>query len=790
MANSNETIRISVRKLVEFVLKSGDLTSEFVGNSRMLEGTRGHQKIQKLAGENYKSEVHFKYMFKREDINIEVSGRADGVIVEETEIIIDEIKTTTKPLELLEEDYNIKHWAQAKCYAYFYCVDNEIEKISIQLTYYNIDTKEIKRFKKKFEKETLEEDFKFLINSYMKWAKTLKEWMETRDSSIRSLEFPFKDFREGQRKLSVCTYKTVEEGKILFAQAPTGIGKTVATIFPTIKALERGFTSKVFYLTAKTITRTAAEKAYELMKKRGLRFKTLTITAKEKICLNEEVNCDPEKCKYAKGHFDRVNEAIFEIYNEENISRENIEKYARKYCVCPFEFSLDLAFWVDGVICDYNYVFDPRVHLKRLFGENSTDYTFLVDEAHNLVDRAREMFSAELFKEDALVLKKLCKTKATELVSTLNNINSFFVKLRKQCEENDKYVIESEYPKELASLLIKFTNKAEKWLMQNKKIEDELKNFILEYYFNALTFVKATEMYDEKYLTYGELLSNKNVKLKLYCMDPSTLLKEAMGRGKATILFSATLAPMDYFIDLMGGDDSSYRIKLKSPFERENLCVLIDDKTSTKYRMREYTYDKVADNIWSVVKAKKGNYLVFLPSYKYMDNIYQSFKQRHGDTNIICQSSGMSEDEREVFLNRFKSNNDEILVAFAVMGGIFGEGIDLTGDRLSGAIIIGVGLPQICFERNIIKDYFNKKNGMGFDYSYVYPGMNKVLQAVGRVIRTEEDKGIALLIDDRFTSNKYLKLFPFEWTHYLKIRNSKDVERFLNKFWERVDTRT
>jgi DNA excision repair protein ERCC-2 len=786
MGNINEVIKISVRHLVEFVLKSGDLTSTFMGSSRMVEGTKAHQRIQKAAGDNYNAEVHLKYILENHDTTIEVSGRADGIIKEENEIIIDEIKTTTKVLEFLEEDYNIKHWAQANCYGFFYAYENQLENISIQLTYYNIDSRDIKRFKREYTLKELEEEFFFLLNSYMEWAKTLKQWIKVRDNSIGELNFPFPEFREGQRKLSVATYKTIEEGELLFAQAPTGIGKTLATVFPAVKALEKGFTSKIMYLTAKTITRTAAEKAFELLKENGLRFKTLTITAKEKICFREEVNCDPEVCKYAKGHFDRVNVAIFEIFQEENLSRDNIEKYAEKHCVCPFEFSLDLAFWTDGIICDYNYVFDPRVHLKRLFGEEATDYVFLVDEAHNLVDRAREMFSAEIFKKDVLELKKACKDKAKELSSIANKINALFVKLRKECEAKDKFIIKEEVPKELTALLIKFTNKAEKWLMEHINSSEEVKEIMLEFYFNALTFLRTVDLYDEKYITYGESLEDNNVRLKLYCLDPSTQLKEALKRGKSAILFSATLAPMDYFIDLLGGQDTSYRLRLKSFFEKQNLGLLVDGKTSTKYRLRDYSYEKIADMINTIVKANTGNYLVFFPSYKYMDNVFLSFKQKYNNIKVICQSVGMSEEDREKFLNKFKADKDKSLVAFAVMGGIFGEGIDLVGNRLSGAIIVGVGLPQLCFERNIIKDYFDEKNGMGFDYAYVYPGMNKVMQAVGRVIRTERDKGIALLIDDRFLSNKYLNLYPYEWSHYEKVDNISNLQEKLKKFWART----
>ncbi|MGY0373750.1 ATP-dependent DNA helicase [Clostridium sp. JNZ J1-5] len=777
------TIKISVRNLVEFVLRSGDLISTFTGSSRNTDAIKAHQKIQKSSPKEYKPEVTLSYVFESEDILMEISGRADGIIEEDKKVTIDEIKTTTRPLEFIEEEYNELHWAQAKCYGFIYAKENNLQDIFVQLTYYQMDTKEIKKFIKSFTFSELESFFLDLVNRYIDWAKVLNSWEECRNKSIKGLNFPFSTYREGQRKLAVSVYKTIAEGKKIFVQAPTGIGKTAATIFPSLKAMGEGHTSKVFYLTAKTITRTAAEKALGGMRNGGLKIKSLTITAKDKICFKPEDGCDPEKCEFAKGHFDRINDAIRNIYNdEENFSRETIEKYALKHKVCPFEFSLELANFADCIICDYNYVFDPRVYLKRFFLEGSTDFTFLIDEAHNLVDRAREMFSAEMNKREFLELKKLSKEYSKDISKILNKINSHMIDLRKLCEENDNQYIDMESPKEIIPMLREFIFDAEKWILENKDKSVKFKEYLLELYFKSLAFIRTFEEYDERYVTYIEKI-NDDVKLKMFCLDPSYLLGEAMKRGKATILFSATLLPMDYFIEILGGDKESYKLKLNSPFDRKNLCVIIDSKVQTTYKKREFTYYKIVEDIEAVVNGKKGNYLVFFPSYRYMNEVYTRFCEKNPDIKTILQEAYMNEEEREEFLNKFSSDNEEELVGFAVMGGLFSEGIDLTGDKLIGTIIIGVALPQVCLERNIINDYFLHNNNQGFEYAYMYPGMNKVMQAAGRVIRTEKDKGIILLIDERFVYPSYYKLFPKEWHSSIVVKNSKDIEKNVKEFW-------
>lgn len=782
MINKKE-IRISVRNLVEFIFRSGDIDSQFMSNSRALEGTKAHQKVQK--NNEYKSytpEVTLKYDIEYKGFNFVVEGRADGIILENDSFIIDEIKSTNRPLEYMEENSNETHWAQAKCYAFIYCTQNNIENIGVQLTYYQLDTDDIRKFIKNFQKAELEGFFFELMEKYLIWASLTRDWVSKRDASIKNLDFPFEKYRKGQRELAVSVYRTITENKKIFVQAPTGIGKTISTLFPAIKAVAEGHTSKIFYLTAKTIVRGVAEEAFSKMKDKGLEFKTVTLTAKDKICFKEQSVCNPEHCEFAKGHFDRVNNAILDILKQENqFTRLVIEEYARKHRICPFEFSLDLTLWSDCVICDYNYVFDPRVYLKRFFTDNGGDYTFLIDEAHNLVDRARTMFSAELYKKPILELKKMFKDAEPGISKALGKLNSFMVSMKKLAEDDNYFIQESE-PKDIYPLIMKFISESEDWLAKNE--ESELHEKLLEMYFNALTFMRTAEFYDERYITYVEN-TRDDTSLKLFCLDPSFLLGEAQKRGKSSVFFSATLSPIEYFSEILGGGDDSYKVRFPSPFDVNNRSLLIADNISTKYKDRDKTCSSIAKCIKTVLKQRNGNYIVYFPSYKYMNEVYAVFADNYPEVRTIVQSSNMNEEERENFLGEFRSESSDAILGFCVLGGIFSEGVDLKNDCLIGSVIVGVGLPQICFERNIIKDYFNKKNNCGYEYSYLYPGMNKVLQAAGRVIRTETDKGAILLIDERFGSKDYLQLFPREWFPNTRVGSLSELENGLKDFWSK-----
>lgn len=795
-------IKISVRSLVEFVLRSGDLDSKFRGSSRAIEGTKAHQKIQKeyktkfskekqipleeLVEDRkvkieYTAEVSLKHTAIYKDFYFVIEGRADGIIIEGLEVIIDEIKTVTKPLEVVDEDYNFLHWAQAECYAYIYAVQNNLEHIGVQITYYNINTDETKKLRKEFNLKELEVFFFDLLDRYYIWANFLKDWRIKRNSSIKNLSFPFKYYRKGQRELAVAVYGTIKEQKKIFVQAPTGIGKTISTVFPSIKAIGEGLISKIFYLTAKTITRSVAEEAVNKMVSDGLELKTVTLTAKDKICFKEKASCNPEECEFAKGHFDRANDALNEILNKENImDREVIVEYSRKFNICPFEFSLDLALWADCIICDYNYVFDPRVYLRSFF-DNEEEYTFLIDEAHNLVDRSRQMFSAELYKQPFLELKKIMKTKEPKIAKVLDKINSYMLKLKKLCEEENVYIQKKEF-EEIYPLLKRLIAESEEWLTKNNNSEGYEQ--LLELYFNSLSFIRISEIYDDAYISYVEK-EGSDVKIKMFCLDPSHLLRESIKRGKSAVLFSATLSPIDYFKDILGGSEKDYIMRLPSPFSLENRLILIANRISTKYKYRENSYLSIVDYINGVISCKKGNYIVFFPSYNYMKVVYEKFCEKYPRVNTMIQESNMLEEEKEKYLYKFKEKNEKGLVAFAVLGGIFSEGIDLKGDRLIGTVIVGVGLPQLCLERNIIMDYFNEKNNLGYEYAYIYPGMNKVLQAAGRVIRTEEDKGAILLIDERFGNTSYRTLFPKEWYPNISVRSVKDMQNNLVEFWRR-----
>ncbi len=775
---------VSVLQLVEYCLLSGDIRSGFCGSSRMQEGTRGHQTLQRQEEESYAAEVPLSYLYEGDELDIQIVGRADGIFTEGDRVVVEEIKTTTQSLKSLNPETYPRHGAQAKCYAWIYARENNLDYIDIQVTYYQLDQKKEKHFRKSWKLPELETFFLKLIEEYYQWALKLLHWARKRNNSIEELSFPFKKYRAGQRELAVAAYRALRDGKQLYAQAPTGIGKTMATLFPALKALGEGHASKIFYLTAKTLTRTVAENALDKLREEGLKFKAVTLTAKEKICFNEEVSCNPEDCPWARGYYDKIKEAVGDIFKEEAITRPLIEDYARKHDICPFEYSLDISLWADGVICDYNYAFDPRAYLRRFFLETREDYFFLIDEAHNLPDRAREMFSASLSKQSILELKKALRKELPKLATLLNRLNSGLLDYRRAMEEEGKEeeVLE-EMPREILPTLKSFVTQAEKWL--SREGQGEFRPALLDFYFEAMAYLRVSEDYDAHYVTC-RTREEKDITVKLFCWDPSRLMREAMKRSRGTLLFSATLSPLEFFMEVLGGEEDSPAIRLPSPFPRQNLCLLLDDSVSTRYRDRAASHGKVAQSLAAVIESRPGNYLAFFPSYDYMRKVSQQFRETEPDCRVLIQSPGMGETEREAFLEAFSVDNKETLLGFAVMGGIFGEGIDLVGERLSGAIIVGVGLPQVCLEREIIRNGFQNAGKKGFDYAYVFPGINKVLQAAGRVIRTEEDQGMVLLIDERFANPLYRRLLPPEWNPIPRTRNPENLMRLLKTFWKHV----
>ena len=854
-----QELHISVRNLVEFILRGGDIDnrSSRMVQEAMLEGGKIHRKIQKSMGSSYTAEVPLKIERIEESYILVVEGRADGIAFgefaadepaeqmeeqrlsetqEEQRLVdaqkdemqigeplwyIDEIKGVYRNLASMEQPVYV-HKAQAMCYAYIYALQNHLDRIGVQMTYCNLDTEDIRYFREIWEWEDLYDWFEHLITEYKKWADWQIAWRKTRQESIAQLEFPY-PYREGQRKLVADVYRTIMRRKTLFIQAPTGVGKTISTIFPAVKAVGEGLADRIFYLTAKTITATVAKETFQILREHGYQAKIIQLTAKEKLCMcgedgTEALECNPVNCPYAKGHYDRVNDAVYDLLQTSDLfTREEILTQAKKYQVCPFEMSLDVATWVDNILCDYNYVFDPNVYLKRFFQEGiKGDYIFLVDEAHNLVDRSREMYSAQLYKEDMLAVKRIMKPHHYMIAKTLDKCNKAMLEFKRECET---YEVQ-ESVGVLTFHLMRLASQLEEFFEKPREFPE--KKEVLDFYFAVHNFLNMYELVDEHYVIYTQMEEDGRFMIKLFCVDPSLNLQKCIDKANATIFFSATLLPINYYKQILSTKEDNYAIYAESTFADSQRLLAFAPDVSTKYTRRgPAEYLRIAQYIQAAVEGKAGNYMVFFPSYKMMQDVYEVFRDiaegenpadsaeegqdredgKEGENSkdgrygrdeknqileICMQTSNMQEQEREQFLYMFEQEREGSLVAFCVMGGIFSEGIDLKNDKLIGAIIVGTGLPQISNERQILKDYYDERGLSGFDYAFRYPGINKVLQAAGRVIRTQEDRGIILLLDERFLQADYTPLFPREWKER-KVCNLKQIKEEVKRFWKEVE---
>ena len=776
-------IRISVRNLVEFIFRSGDIDNRIGKGAQkeaMQEGSRMHRKIQGRMGMEYRAEVPLKLEVPHEQYVLALEGRADGIITNADGVTVDEIKCMYTDVTRFEEPIFV-HKAQAMCYAYIYALQNGLDQISVQLTYCDLDTEEICRFEEAFSFFWLERWFQDMMEAYRKWTDFQFAWRKIRQTSIQTLEFPF-PYREGQYKLVGDVYRTINRKKILFIQAPTGTGKTISTLFPAIRAVGENLGDKIFYLTAKTITRTVAKDTCDLLKAKGYRGKVIVLTAKEKMCPCEEMDCNPSNCLRAKGHYDRVNDAVYDlITTEEDFTRERMLAQAEKYQVCPFEMSLDASLYADIIICDYNYVFDPNVYLKRFFSEEEKgDYIFLVDEAHNLVERGREMYSAVLVKEEILTVKKLVRGKNRKLEAALEKCNRQMLEWKRECETYTIY----ESIGAFAFSLMRLMSLLDIFLQSRGEMPERKE--VTEFYLNLRHFMNMFERVDENYVLYSDFDETDRFCLHLYCVNPSVNLQECLERGKSTIFFSATLLPVNYYKNLLSSKKDNYAVYADSAFREEQRLLFIGRDVSSLYTRRTLgEFHRIALYIQQVLRAKKGNYLIFFPSYRFMEDVYEQFLAvNEQEADCMMQSGNMNEADREEFIQEFSNPRGKSLAAFCVLGGIFSEGIDLKEDLLIGVLIVGTGLPQICNQREILKEYYQEENGQGFDYAYQYPGMNKVLQAAGRVIRTASDRGIIGLLDERFLRSDYRQLFPREWSQY-EVHTLDSLPGALEAFWKK-----
>ena len=830
-ANGRTQIGISVRNLVEFVLRSGDIDNRIGAHDQieaMQEGTRIHKRIQAAGGPRYHAEVPLSHTISYDDYDLIVEGRADGIVCDYDEVerfktvasqerigaesvgadgevpgqisvgadgevsgqesvaiypevLIDEIKGVYLDLDLLKEPQML-HLAQAKCYAYMFALANHLPAIDVQITYCNMESYEVRRFREKYSFEDIAEWYEKVIALYKRWADMSYYWRITRQNSIEVLRFPY-EYRPGQKEVAQDVYRTIARNKILFIQAPTGSGKTLSTLFPSVMAVGQGLAERIFYLTAKTVTRVVARETFEKFYDQGYRAKTVEITAKDKLCPLEKRECNPDACEYAKGHFDRINDAVYDLLQERDLfTRDVIADWGEKRKVCPFELNLDVSSWCDNIIGDYNYVFDPNVYLKRFFAAgSSSEGIFLIDEAHNLIERAREMYSASLTKESFLATKKYFKVYNGGIPKALDRCNKLMLGYKRECDQ-------VYFPEELDPFIMALTHLVgafQKFF--ETKINLEHMDEIRQFYFDVLNFLARAAERDSKYIVYCDYDTLGEFAIHMFCVDPSTQLTGRLLKANASVLFSATMLPINYYKKLLTTVPDPYAIYAQTSFTQDQRLLLIGTDVTSRYKRRgPEEYSRYAAYITKIVSAHPGNYMVFFPSYRVMEDIIAEASPELADRGIeyITQESGMTEAVRDEFLGRFDEERDGTLVAFCVLGGIFSEGIDLTGERLIGVIIVGAGLPQVSVQRRLISDYFDRERE-GFSYAYLYPGMNKVAQAAGRVIRTATDTGVIALLDDRFMLSDYRRAFPREWSD-AKPCTLDNIGDKLRDFWGNI----
>ncbi len=793
-------IELSVRELCAMAHKSGSIDARhpYRGRDALQKGSEAHRKLQAKEGPAYQSEVTLRNTTLYNGIYYTVEGRADGVIEEGNTVTVEEIKTARGRGFLAgpREDA----YSQLRCYAYFICESKHLARVRMRMRLYDPEKDVVRDSYSEMTAEELRSFYHSLLARIEYFARFEVTRKTEYIPSVEKIGFPYDNPREGQTELAETVFRAVRRGKRLFASAPTGIGKTMSTLYPAVKALGAGHCDRIFYLTAKASTRREAYAAAGKIFSAGAKLRTVILYAKEQVCLNEggckrgnASRCNPDECPFARGYYDRADGAVMELLSRGNgFPRVILDEVAKKHRVCPYELSLDLSLFCEIIICDYNYVFDPAVYLRRYFdvveGERG-EYVFLVDEAHNLPDRARDMYSARLSSEPFEAVYARVDPADTKLETALGGFIMTMHRMARLCTENrQKHEdgTESGYyinraPAESFCEQAELCRRALDAVLKADPFHP-LVNEIADLTAALRRFAGIAEYYDTRFLTYAELVRGR-FSIQLYCLDPAGVLNSAAARARAAVFFSATLTPLDYFVDVLGGGKGALTLALPSPYDPKNLSVTVVPSISTRMEDREKSYKRIATYIAAAVSARAGNYMVYFPSYDYLNRVYEKFAARYGQVECIVQHPAMTARERDDFLAAFKADEGHLRVGFCVLGGSFSEGVDLPGSRLIGSVIVGVGIPGLSNERNILRDYYENKCERGYDYAYTYPGMNRVLQAAGRVIRREEDKGIVVLIDGRYAEEPYLHLYPPHWQDITAAGDAASLAHRATLFW-------
>lgn len=746
---------ISVRALCDLTARIGDLDQRFTPSPTALEGMLGHNTVTSRRPPDYQTEITLTGEYK----NIFIRGRADGYDPELNQL--EEIKTYKGLLERMPENHRYLHWAQARVYAWLLADERGLEEISAALVYYNVSSKEEIPLSELYRIEALEANFAAQCEKLQAWADREVAHRTARDRQLAVLKFPHPSFRTGQRHLSESVYKTARRGRCLMAQATTGIGKTLGTLFPLLKAMPEQKLDKIFFLTAKTSGRKLALDALTVMSDANpeLRLRTLELVARDKACEYPDKSCHGESCPLAKGFYDRLPAARIDALDRGMMDRDTLREVARKHEICPYYLGQDLVSWSDVVVGDYNYYFDLFAVLYAGTVMNEWRVSVLVDEAHNMIERGRKMYSAELSQ---FAFEHMRQGAPKALKSALEKLSWAWIRLVQDQEAT--YEVYPAIEEELHFALQRVVTRITDYLADHPTTNDA---GLLNFYFDALQFVTLADsfgphsMFDVTRIEQRTSLLHDNTVLCIRNVVPAPFLKGRFEAAQSATLFSATLSPSHFYSDMLGLPEKTPFIDVPSPFSPEQLQVKVYDHISTRFLRRRHSLMPIVQLMAKQYRARPGNYLLFVSSFDYLEQVYTLFSERFPEIPTRQQSRMMNELEREEFVNRFTPTSEGI--AFAVLGGSFGEGIDLPGDRLVGAFIATIGLPQINEINEQMRLRMENIFGLGFEYTYLYPGMQKVVQAAGRVIRTRDDRGVIHLIDDRYSQTEVRELLPGWW---------------------------
>jgi DNA excision repair protein ERCC-2 len=749
-------IGVSVRDLVAFCHRSGHIDHRFTPSPSAEQGIEGHQRVFRRRPGSYQREYPVQWVHQQGDVTLRVRGRADGF--DAAQGLLEEIKTCRIDAEEIPPPVTAQHLAQARVYAAIICAERELPSLTVRLNWLNIDSDQEVWVEETCSADSLSAFLEDTLQRFSAWLAVLARLRRRRDASLENLPFPHGSFRPGQREIAELVYRCIDRGGELMIEAPTGIGKTAAVLYPALKALGTGKHEGIVFTTARTVGRRAAENCLDQLRAVGLDATALSLTAKDKICFSPGHACHWDDCPFARGYYDRLPAALEEAIRQPSLRREDIEMVARRHEVCPYQLADDLLPWVDIAVVDVHYLYSLYPRLGHLIAQDARRFSVLVDEAHNLPDRARDMYSARLAKRDLMAVRRRAPA---ALRKPLERVNRALLALQKEPWAEAGLDTRDVLPETLLHRLADFCAAVGDVLAAQPDFLSSNPG-LMDFYFDLLHWLRVAEYWGDEFLLElhrGE--GAQGLVLQISCLDPSRLLRDANARLHAVVVFSATLSPLPWMRERLGLADEAVCRQMPSPFIREQLAVQLATDIDTRYQARQRSLGQLVATLADWLAAQPGNCLVYFPSYRYLQDCLAELKVEN--RTLWQQRPGLSEDERGALLDLFAGRRD--VVAFCILGGVFGEGIDLPGDQLSGVVVVGVGMPQVGREREQLRTWYQQTRGRGFEYAYMYPGMQKVAQALGRVVRTDSDRGRALLVDPRYARPEYRALLPPWWDY-------------------------